>query len=142
MTPTTCPHGRISRSFCHVCTVHDNEREREDRRQQDFDHQWTDAELHQLAESITYKPGYELHLQNHPDYPMARCIVRANVWDSTKPDALFQLIFEQTLPNRASRDMMLESIRRALRTLECHEVDEWFRVDGEQFTNPHREPTR
>lgn len=139
----TCPHRFAARYLCHVCNTADSGAERKTRKaQQDPDHTWSDTELSDLAQSITYKPGYQVRLQNHPDYPMAKIVVVASVWDSTAPTELFQLTFEQTLPRQASRDHMLESIRRAFHVLEAHEADEWFRVDGRHVKDPHGQVAR
>jgi len=100
---------------------------------------------------MTYKPGYELTLQclngldrNGYNSPVARIDVKAVIDNSRSPGTPFNLYFQQLIP--VYEELITEDhitqylVRNALRELECHEVDEWFRLDGKLVTDPHLGP--
>lgn len=107
-----------------------------------------------FIESMTYKPGHEITLVvreqgivggmvMHPDLPRdyASLLIKGYVQDSTKfPHDLFLLQFQVAVPPMAEDyddKMMRYWFRETLRIFEEHELDEWFRINGELVTDPH-----
>ena len=107
----------------------------------------------QFVEDLTYKPGYEitlifpdqatidgLHL-GPPIGSVAHLKIKCYVPDSTKyPHDLTLIQFQAAVPSLIEDypdHLLRQWFRETLRTFELHEVDEWFRINGELVNDPH-----
>lgn len=103
-------------------------------------------------ERITYKPLWRMAVICEAGSAWVRCdqgvqwplgrnehrlIVVARVTDAYHPQRETQVAFNHFVPGGLGREEFVRFIRQLLLDCERHEFDEFFRVDGIQFHNPH-----
>ena len=98
---------------------------------------------------VTYKPGVTFTAEHSA--PAATVVVRFAADDVRRteftPDGpkldTIMLTHRLTLPARSTvydRRSFLQWLRHSLGTIELHERDEWFLVDGRRMYDPHEHP--
>jgi hypothetical protein len=101
-----------------------------------------------LVGGLTYKPGWYFltSLSDNEAWPMIDVEITARLQDVTKRKvAPPQIIILETrvvfspdeLKLTEAKNWILRSLHAAIVQMEHHEIDEWFRLDGEPVTNPH-----
>jgi len=105
-----------------------------------------------LLKGFTYKPGYAWSFVIHEtaeieglrwlsDSQTASLYLKCYVPDSTRPPHEPYLLQFQSYVGAwietYDRDQQVLWLREVLRTFEIHEIDEWFRINGELVNNPH-----
>lgn len=87
---------------------------------------------------VTYKPGwkigyvYEIGLDEH------RIVVDMHTQDSTTEEfKLVRVAQWAILPDWMNEGHAGVFVRDMIQKLEMHELDEWFKVDGELVNDPH-----
>lgn len=93
-------------------------------------------------EKITYKPNWRMAIICEQPLWRAqpnehRFIVVAAVTDAYHPERETLVAFNHFIHGGADREEFVRCIRRQLLNCERHEFDEFFRVNGVQFHNPH-----
>lgn len=97
----------------------------------------TNHEVLKFLERLKYKPGWSFHGRFEAGYLVFRIIATVPCSDT------------KSLTNIAHQDMikakfkdeghLTQYVKARLRIAENHELDEWFRLDGERVTEPHPE---
>lgn len=104
----------------------------------------TIEDIEAVLERVTYRPGWKIRILP-PEGPFhydraLYLLVEARVEDTFNPGREVRVWHQRpVLPPDLIRDEehFLYLLRRELGQVECHERDEWLRVDGEMKFNPH-----
>lgn len=95
---------------------------------------------HVFAEGITYKPGARFEVIESDSF-VARCWLTQPTVDANHPENLTSVSRQFYVPLVSFEDDPLPTVHRQLynvaRKQELHELDEFFRVDGVPFVEPH-----
>jgi hypothetical protein len=104
--------------------------------------------LHEVRK-FTYKPGWRIIAHREPSKmaPDAFVItVIAKVPNVDNPDEMIEIGRPNmyTLADIASasyewKDYFHHMVLALIRKIEMHEIDEWLKIDGKNFRNPHPE---
>ena len=112
-------------------------------------------EAKDLVEKLTYKPGWTITPRDSHDFTwemdgtrgyrvpaILHIDLQHRAPDSTAPSMMpIRIVSGYAYDTASLRDMpkdfFLGDIRRQLHTLECHEVDEWLKLDGKHVVDPH-----
>lgn len=96
---------------------------------------------------FSYKPGYKLQFWKVDDgFPRMEQYITFNmvvpVPDSTKPDQpLINIAYTSKYSTynfiQGGPDYAIHALRDFLMGWEKHELDEWYRIDGEMLSDPH-----
>lgn len=89
-------------------------------------------------ERFTYKPGWTFTAGQH-DTEGPTITIEVGVEDSTTPGTYTLLRIRTFVPPCRTPADFYRWLRYRLQRIEAHECDEWFRVDGVQLHNPHRD---
>lgn len=96
------------------------------------------AELQQLADKITYYPGWEIvvrdgkHEGNH-------LVIRAELMDSTDLTKTVPLDIHSKLPRMRDAEQFYDFVLWRLQRIANHETREFYKVDGVVYDDPHAE---
>src|SRR5438309_1778446 len=96
-------------------------------------------ELRVALAAVTYKPNFQMEVE---ETELGGLLLRAQVYH---PDAYTDSISPPLirLTNRTittwpyDLEIFMLQVRDAIVEMECHEADEWFRVNGVRVANPH-----
>lgn len=106
----------------------------------------TPAEIIKIAQSITYKPGWTVHVWAEMD---GTVIAQIGVDDTTEASLDAQKRDGTRTPWRGGtkylnkhmcRQEIVGAIYGAIKDAEIHEFREWFRYRGRAIDNPHIDP--
>jgi len=90
---------------------------------------------------FTYKPGWEFVYEYQIDYNEHHILVSMRVEDSYHPGNIIPVSIRRRIPKgldpRDQEDYCIHWLQSMLQDLELHELDEWFKKDGELVHNPH-----
>lgn len=101
---------------------------------------------------LTYKPGFSFDYEYKIDFNQHFVTLTMKVVDSRDPKAhmpdrwvplegrrlkLIPVTMTNRLPPWTSEKVADDYTRYLLRNLEMHELDEWFRKDGDLINDPH-----
>lgn len=106
-------------------------------------------EIKEILKSITYKPGYIFEViyffkiedgERRSDACGIRMIVTikdSNEWNKITigPEEYFP--HHPIYLRMIDREYIIDAAFRLVRRFENHEVEEWFRVDGDYWVHPH-----
>lgn len=115
--------------------------------------------------TITYKPGWSFKLLSPKDRArfgdpfgddffgddfLCELIITATVHDAYRPDRMIEVTSREVIDLRIVNMMVPPSngsifasiVHHAITKLEMHEVNEFFRVNGKHFIDPHPELKR
>lgn len=109
----------------------------------------------QFFKDFSYKPNWEFDYQYQPDFDDQKVFITMRVPDSRRPlpepTPLDNLMGKRTVIPAVpiNKTVMLgpfhgeayakDYIRHHIIDMEIHEVDEWFRYQGELVFDPHKE---
>jgi len=107
--------------------------------------------LRQLLKRITYKPGWEFLVPTPSDdrwRDVVQFFITRSVHDLSQPDSLempkkLTMYFgiEVYMLLITDEKWLLQYIFDCVTRFELHERDEWYKVDGKCFKEPHPERT-
>lgn len=105
----------------------------------------TFQELENLISRITYKRGFQFNVER--DQSRAICYIRLTAWvtPSNRPNTeeiipIVQMsALDEYALSKMSMDSVLQFISHSLFSLEKHELNEWFKIDGKHVEDPHPE---
>ena len=98
----------------------------------------TRDEIRDIVASISYKPGFKIELTKI-DAHSCEFDVQMQVKDTYKPgNTIVHSTHCFSLGYFGRKEHLIEFIRHAITTLELHERDEWFKVDGKLLNDPHK----
>ena len=106
--------------------------------------EWVLKDWTALVGRLTYKPGVTLEVRAVYDgTPAVVFRISQMVPDVTgrEPEDI-QVMLQEDLPPVCCQREAMEFIRHIIEVVEKHEIDEWFRLDGKHFTEPHPENKR
>lgn len=100
--------------------------------------------INELLARFTYKPGFKAYAE-HNDF-VCELVIEMQVpearWRGIGPTPMTKVMGRRIPPPESldydMEDAFYEWLRREIRDLEWHELDEWFRVDGHLMFDPHR----
>lgn len=92
-------------------------------------------QLHSWLSEIKYKPSFSFRL----DMPGERLVIRNETLDADNPEIPIPIFLNINLYGITSREMFLHVIYISLRSMEFHELDEWYRINGVCYREPHEE---
>lgn len=102
--------------------------------------------IEKIVKRITYKPGWRIYCASRPrepEVPEGELVVRIIFMaeDVTAPGKQTKVGLGVSfwLDQDYSEEVILKRIMQGVRELEMHEVEEWFKVDGRNFVDPHPE---
>lgn len=98
-------------------------------------------ELEKICSEITYKPGSNIDCFLLPwgDEIEIRITIPTlgSAVDPTKqPSPIVSIIY---IGRRLDKNQVIHSIYQQIRMMEMHELDEWLKIEGKLFKNPHPE---
>jgi len=94
-------------------------------------------------QSISYKKNFSFRYSpasdsNHVNLTIVMLVPDVNDPTHEVPISSYTR-FEDPLTNQLPVAQYIAQIRRYIRELEAHEFDEWFKVDGKCYNEPHPE---
>jgi hypothetical protein len=103
------------------------------------------ADAERMVRTLKYKPGYRISIRH--GFSSAPCNLRVQI-NYVAPDADAHLREGDAAPTVPvsfvsmpedidSAEHFLHVVRNAIREVEDHEADEWFRVAGKHYRAPH-----
>lgn len=101
----------------------------------------TEREVLDVLRAVTYKPGWSINAR-FDDMRFERVVslmISRSATDATSGRPI-QLGGGWPVPlplSALTREHLLEEIYCALRDVEMHEIDEWFKINGVCVTAPH-----
>lgn len=97
------------------------------------------AEVKAVVESITYKPGWKIEATYDKWSDSVMFEVRWMTDDSYHPERRIQVAMAERYPINIFRSpaTVIDIVRGLIHRAEKHESDEWLRVDGVLFHDPH-----
>lgn len=98
--------------------------------------------LNALITRITYKPGTRFSVHLFPGDRVANIVIELSVYNADNPDEWTKLASSAYINEfdlRESDGHIVNRILKRIRGMEEHETDEFFRVDGKHWNNPHPE---
>lgn len=99
-------------------------------------------EMERLLERITYKPGVRLSIWRSVHDERLTLGIIAAVPSVDDPSRTIEIQSTVSLPAwQLGEAGILRKVRRLVKELENHEVDEWLRVDGVPVRDPHPGPS-
>lgn len=100
-------------------------------------------EAHGLIEKITYKPGAVFMIERCAVMDVIRLVVTLQVVNAENPNEKIPINFQRVLREdhftALNEKNFLAMIRASLLELEIHEVNEFFKIRGEHYIDPHPE---
>lgn len=95
-------------------------------------------ELETLLKDVSYRPGWTLTLLRHShEGPMLR--IEAKVLNSYCPEQETMLGINSFIPPMTSPEHFYEWLLWRLERVEVHECQEWFKVKGDPWHDPHKD---
>lgn len=91
-----------------------------------------------LLRHFTYKPGWSFKWRF--DDPILILYITANVIDADNPEQECQIMHSHSFDlsfNHANEDFWMKFLRSIIITMETHEVDEFFQIEGVKVFDPH-----
>lgn len=101
------------------------------------------AEIKQIVDLITYKPGWSIILAQDKLDPYGRLYVQiaASTPDSTNPSNVVPWkSAKHYLSPFMCRQEIVGTVYHAIERAELHEMNEFFRYKGASIYNPHLDP--
>lgn len=89
---------------------------------------------------ITYMDGWTFEAFEHRSEGQKLRIVVPDLPNSYRPDVKTTLGINTFIPPCENEEQFFTWLGYRLRRIWEHESDEWFKVDGRQFYDPHAEP--
>jgi hypothetical protein len=90
---------------------------------------------------VQYKPGWHFHLKPNDHNYAFTLIITCEVPDANAPEGLRKVIpitmRREIDTHHLNPDLFLVAITCAIRDMEMHEMDEWFRIQGHRVKEPH-----
>lgn len=99
----------------------------------------TDAEMHEIVNAITYKPGWSIDLRWAYDLPYIQISVSNSMCASTGVPAPWKS-GKRYLSKHMCRQEIVGVVFGLIKDAEEHETREWFRYRGAAIFNPHLDP--
>lgn len=91
-----------------------------------------------ILDRIGYARGFEFEVEHIPDEGVTLYVI-CHTEDSRHPGRPIEIHHPTVIPDEYLNDdrAMVSFIRQCLIRLAIHEIDEWFRFDGELVNDPH-----
>jgi hypothetical protein len=105
------------------------------------------ARIEKLVNGLSYKPDWNFQLHSLIQEDIFEIEIIARVPDVTKRNEVPNPFPDFAIHSRVAFSIqnpdhiILMRLRSAIQEMEFHEVDEWFRLNGEPVTDPHLEDT-
>lgn len=106
------------------------------------------SRLEGIIEKITYKPGWQIMVEDYDHQTIWGTAVRFKVqmWVNNlhAPGEMEAFFYVRTIrpyeiQNMTDGDILQQVIRQTLLICESHEMDEWLKHEGKHVTDPHPE---
>jgi hypothetical protein len=104
-------------------------------------------EIHQIVNSVTYKPGWYFRSGMAGSYPDNYPWIQVGVTEEA--EISYDMIEKKKVPWKGAkhplswhmcRQEIVGTIHHAIQRAEEHEMNEWFRYKGRSIYNPHLDP--
>lgn len=99
--------------------------------------------LEAAVDLITYKSNFIIKCYRELDSDSFSVRIHMNVSNVLEPAKIVPIMSCGIYPGETINDLSVigwvNVVRDLLKNLESHEFDEWFKVDGKCFTDPHPE---
>lgn len=95
----------------------------------------TFEQAQEILARITYKPGWKIELV---DFGFVKVSIRHKATDANDPNRTIDIRFEQGVELiHTDEKRLVDWIFICVRAAEIHEIEEWFKIDGHCFRDPH-----
>lgn len=92
-----------------------------------------------VLERLHYKPGWKFSIMRNTESGFMTLVVQAAVENVEAPHEKVQINMTETVHPEMTDDEFINTVCSAICKMEMHEVDEYFKVDGRHYREPHPE---
>lgn len=93
-----------------------------------------------IVQSISYKPNFKIFIFKHFLHDSWILAITMYVPDANNPECTIPIRQHSSIhPKDMTKAVLTSYVQVSIRTMETHEHDEWFKVDGIALKNPHAE---